>query len=267
MNALAPSAPVARSIPYGPGPRHTLDVYAPADGPGPHPVALFLYGGSWDTGDKSVYRFVGASLAARGFVVVIPDYRLYPEVRYPDFLTDCAQAVLWTRTRAQDFGGDGRPPFVIGHSAGAYNAAMLALDGRWLHEVGLHPQRDLRGLVGIAGPYDFLPLDTDRLRQIFAPAVPIVSSQPIVHVGTGPAPPVLLLAGTADRTVLPGNTLRLAGALSTHGVPVQHRLYKGVDHITIVGAFAGSLRFLAPTLRDTVAFMRPTPADAPPVNN
>ncbi len=256
LNALAPSGPVARSIPYGSGPRRTLDVYAPtAAGGGPYPVVLFLYGGSWDSGDKRIYRFVGAALAARGFVVVIPDYRLYPEVRYPDFLLDCAQALLWTRRHADEYGGDGRPPFVAGHSAGAYNAAMLALDPRWLHWYGMVPRQDLAGLVGIAGPYDFLPLDTAELRDIFAPAVPLASSQPITHA-IGPAPAALLLAGTADHTVRPGNTIRLAAALRAHGVPVQEHLYDGVDHYRIIGAFALTLRFLAPTLRDTVDFMR-----------
>ncbi len=255
LNALAPSGPVARSIPYGIGLRRSLDVYAPTAGRGPYRVVLFLYGGSWDSGDKRNYRFVGAALAALGFVVVIPDYRLYPEVRYPDFLLDCAQALLWTRRHAHEFGGDGRPPVVAGHSAGAYNAAMLTLDPRWLRRFGLQPRQDLGGLVGIAGPYDFLPLDTARLRDIFAPAAPLASSQPIMHVN-GPAPAVLLLAGTADRTVRPGNTIRLAAALRAHGVPVQQRLYAGVDHYEIIGAFAAPLRFLAPTLRDMVDFMQ-----------
>ena len=261
LNALAPSAPVARSIPYGAGPRRTLDVYSPGEAGapggtgGPYPVVLFLYGGSWDSGDKGLYRFVGAALAARGFVVVIPDYRLYPEVRYPDFLLDCAQALLWTRRHAHEFGGSGRPPFVAGHSAGAYNAAMLALDARWLRRYGLDPLHDLSGLVGIAGPYDFLPLDTARLRDIFAPADPLASSQPIAHA-TGPAPAVLLLAGTTDHTVRPGNTIRMTAALRAHGVPVQQRLYGGVDHYRIIGAFAATLRFLAPTLRDVSDFMR-----------
>nr|WP_321985813.1 alpha/beta hydrolase [uncultured Lichenicoccus sp.] len=255
LNALASDGPCAASLPYGIGPRRTLDVYAPTAGSGPYPVVLFLYGGSWDSGDKRTYRFVGAALAARGFVVVIPDYRLYPEVRYPDFLLDCAQALLWTRQHADGFGGNRLPPFVVGHSAGAYNAAMLALDPRWLSRFGLKPRLDLAGLVGIAGPYDFLPLDTARLRDIFAPAAPLASSQPITHAD-GPAPAVLLLAGTADHTVRPGNTIRLAAALRAHGVAVQERLYAGVDHYRIIGAVSAPLRFLAPTLRDVVDFMR-----------
>ncbi len=255
VNTLAPDRLVATSLAYADGPRHRLDVYAPGAGKaGPSPVVLFLYGGSWDSGSRAMYRFVGGALAAQGFVVVIPDYRLYPEIRYPAFLQDCAAALDWTRRHAGRFGGDARPPFVMGHSAGAYNAAMLALDPRWLAGVGRTPRADLRGLVGLAGPYDFLPLDSDELRAIFAPGVPLRSTQPIAHVD-GAGPPALLLAGTADRIVRPGNTMRLAAAIRARGGTVATRLYPGIGHIEIIGAFSGALRFLAPSLRDCAQFM------------
>ena len=257
VNGLAPDRLVARSIPYGDGPRRSVDVYAPARPPAPHtshPVVLFLYGGSWDSGEKAMYRFVGGALATLGFVVVIPDYRLYPEVRYPEFLLDCAQAVAWTRRHGPRFGGGTAPPYLLGHSAGAYNAAMLALDPRWLGAVGLAPRLDLRGMVGLAGPYDFLPLDSDELDQIFAPGRPLRTTQPIAHVD-GRNPPMLLLAGAADRVVRPSNTLRLAQRVREAGGPVQARIYRGIDHVEIIGAFAGPFRFLAPSLRDCASFM------------
>ncbi len=212
INGLAPDRLVARSIAYGSGPRRSLDVYAPARPPAAgasHPVVLFLYGGAWDTGDKAMYAFVGGALASLGFVVVVPDYRLYPEVRYPEFLQDCAEALAWTRRHEHRFGGGTAPPYLLGHSAGAYNAAMLALDPRWLGGAGLVPRADLSGMVGLAGPYDFLPLDSDELRRIFAPARPLDTTQPIAHVD-GRNPPMLLLAGDADRVVQPSNSLRLA---------------------------------------------------------
>ncbi len=261
VNGLAPDRLVARSIAYGDGPRRSLDVYAPARHPAAgasHPVVLFLYGGSWDTGDKAMYRFVGGALAALGFVVVIPDYRLYPEVRYPDFLLDCAQALAWTRRHGRRFGGSAAPPYLLGHSAGAYNAAMLALDPRWLGAFGLAPRIDLGGMVGLAGPYDFLPLDSDELRDIFAPGRPLDTTQPIAHVD-GRNPPMLLLAGGADRVVRPSNTLRLAQRVRQAGGVVEARIYPGLDHIEIIGAFAGPLRFLAPSLRDCASFMHAPP--------
>ena len=262
VNGLAPERLVARSIPYGDGPRRSLDVYAPSRRPAPHaahPVVLFLYGGAWDTGDKAMYRFVGGALAALGFVVVIPDYRLYPQVRYPDFLLDCARALAWTRRHGWHFGGAAAPPYLLGHSAGAYNAAMLALDARWLGAFGLAPQVDLGGMVGLAGPYDFLPLDSDELRRIFAPGRPLYTTQPIAHVD-GRNPPMLLLAGGADRVVRPANSLRLAQRVRDAGGAVQARIYPGLDHVEIIGAFAGPLRFLAPSLRDCASFMHAPPA-------
>ena len=252
LNALAPDRLVARSIPYGDGPRRSLDIYAAGQAGGP--VVLFLYGGSWDSGNKAMYRFVGAALASLGFVVVIPDYRLYPEVRYPAFLEDNAAALDWTRRHIHRFGGDTSPPFLMGHSAGAYNAAMLTLDPRWLLAFGRTPRADLRGMVGLAGPYDFLPLDSDELRDIFLPGRPLRSTQPIEHVD-GQNPPVLLLAGTADRVVRPSNTIRLAQRIRAEGGFVEERLYPGVGHVEIIGAFAGTLRFLAPSLRDCARFM------------
>lgn len=253
LNALAPSRLAQSGISYASGPRRRLDVYRPT-GPGPFPVVVFIYGGAWDSGDRSMYRFVGGTLAARGFVTVIPDYRLYPEVRYPEFLEDCAEALAWTHANIGSHGGAAGPLWLMGHSAGAYNAAMLALDPQWLQQVGMSSERDLLGTVGLAGPYDFLPLDTDQLRAIFAPAVPLSTSQPIGYVD-GKAAPMLLLAGSADRTVDPGNSSRLASRIRAAGGTVETRLYPGVDHREIIGAFSAPLRFLAPSLRDSLTFM------------
>ena len=255
LNALAPDRLAASSIAYGNGPRRRLDVYAPPDAPGQaaHPTVVFLYGGSWNSGHKAMYRFVGGALAALGFVVVIPDYRLYPEVRYPDFLDDCAASLAWTRRNASRFGAAAAPPFVMGHSAGAYNAAMLTLDPRWLGRAGLSPRANLGGMVGLAGPYDFVP-DTDELRGVFAPGQPPRSTQPIAHVD-GRNPPMLLLAGSADTIVRPANTTRLAARIRQAGGAVEERIYPGIDHLEILGAFAGPLRFLAPSLRDSARFM------------
>ena len=251
LNSLAPSRLVADGIAYGEGPRRKLDIYAP-QGPGPFPVVIFVYGGGWTAGDRAIYRFLGGALASRGLLVVVPDYRLYPEVKYPGFLQDCAAAVRWSRDNAGKYGGAAGPQFLMGHSAGAYNVAMLGLDPEWLGQVGM-TRRDLRGVIGVSGPYDFVP-DTDELRDIFGPMDQLARTMPITYAG-GSEPPMLLLTGTADTTVKPGNTTRLAARIRERGGSVEERYYDGVGHIEIIGAVGAPLRFLAPTLRDSVAFM------------
>jgi acetyl esterase/lipase len=256
LNALAPreGITVTTDIPYGDGPRRTLDVYAPRPSTTPAPVLVFFYGGNWDSGSKAMYRFVGGARAARGVLTVIPDYRLYPEVKFPDFMFDAAAAVAWTHANIAKYGGDPRRMFFMGHSAGGQIATLLALDPRYLRSVGLSPQRDVCGVVGLAGPYDFLPLHSDELKIIFGPEAERPRSQPINYV-TPQAPPMLLLAGRDDDTVDPGNTLRLAAKLRKAGDSVQDELYPGIGHKSLIAAFARPLGFLAPAREDAVRFI------------
>ncbi len=254
LNVLAPDRLAAEGVRFGLEVRQRLDIYRPT-GSGPFPVMMFLYGGAWDSGDRAMYRFVGDAFAAHGILTVIPDYRLWPQVRYPVFLQDCALALAWTRANIAGYGGLPSAPALIGHSAGAYNSAMLALDPSLLGAVGLSPSRDLSRVVGLAGPYDFLPLHSDELRAVFGPGPAGPSTQPISHVD-GRNPPMLLAAGTADGTVMPANTIRLAARIRADAGPVEERLYPGVDHLGIVGAIARPLRSLAPTLHDCLAFLR-----------
>jgi acetyl esterase/lipase len=243
---------VAPSIAYGEGPRQTLDVYQPRT-PGPSPVVVFFYGGTWQSGDKETYLFVAAALAERGIVAVVPDYRVYPLVRFPTFLEDAARSVGWVKRNAARIGADPARIFVMGHSAGAYIAAMLGLDRRWLAGVGLEAQRDVAGLIGIAGPYDFLPLEDDTLKVIFRGGD--ADTQPMSFV-TGAEPPALLITGCRDETVDPGNTKRLARRLIEAGSAAGVIEYPRVGHRGIIGAFARPLRFLAPVLRDVDGFVR-----------
>lgn len=254
LNLLAGSKRVSetRDIAYGDGPRARLDIYAPRRS-GSYPVVVFFYGGSWEEGDRGAYRFVGTALAERGIVTVIPDYRVYPEVRFPGFLEDAAQAVRWVRKSIGDHGGDAARIVLAGHSAGAHIAAMLALDQQWLRGAGLDP-RDLSGLVGLSGPYDFLPLRSETLKTIFGPEQTRDRTQPI-NFASAAAPPSLLVAGAKDTVVDPGNTTRLAARLREAGAFAEARLYPGVGHGEVVGAFGKPIRGLAPVLRETVAFV------------
>ncbi|MBV9656384.1 MAG: alpha/beta hydrolase [Acetobacteraceae bacterium] len=252
LNTLAPDRLVADGVPYAPGKRHRLDAYAPRDASGA-PVVVFLYGGNWDSGARQMYRFVGGALASHGVVTIIPDYRLYPAARYPAFLQDCAAAVAWARSNAGHFGGDPARMFLLGHSAGAYNAAMLALDPQWLAAAGTEPASHLAGVIGLSGPYDFLPLTDPELIAIFGGANR-PETQPVSYVD-GRNPPMLLATGDADTTVRPRNSVRLSERICASGGVAFLRLYPGIGHVETIGAFASPLRFLAPTLRDTLAFM------------
>jgi acetyl esterase/lipase len=251
---------VTSSIPYANGPRHALDVYAPRRAANA-PVIVFFYGGNWQYGHKEMYRFVAAALAARGYVTIVPDYRVYPDV-FPAFLEDGALAVAWARQNAARFGGNPGTLVLMGHSAGAHIAAMLTLDGQWLRAVGLDSRKDIAGLIGIAGPYDFLPLRDPTLQTIFAVG-DLTQTQPISFV-SGSEPPALLVTGRTDKTVSPGNTARLAARLRAAGNDVTEIVYPRVGHLSIVGALAPVLRFLAPLPRDIDTFVGQvtTPAHA-----
>ena len=244
---------------YGPDPRHKLDIYTPTSAApaGGWPMVVFFYGGSWNSGARADYRFVGEALAAQGVLTLVADYRLYPQVRYPDFLTDSAQALAWGMDEARALGADPRRVFVMGHSAGGYNAAMLALDARWLQATGHHP-RALAGWIGLAGPYDFFPTDNPEVRPVFFhPRYP-AGAQPIEHTAPG-APPAFLGAATRDPLVSPERSTRqLARKLQDAGVPVTLRFYDKASHVTLIGAFAWPLRWAGPVLADVRAFIGAT---------
>jgi acetyl esterase/lipase len=243
---------------YGSAPRQRLDVYVPADGvppAAPHgrPVVVFFYGGSWQNGSRDNYLFVGAALASRGFVAVVPDYRTWPDTAFPGFVDDAATAVRWAREHAAEFGGDPSRIFLMGHSAGAHIVMLLATDGRYLAAQQMS-KSDISGVIGLAGPYDFLPLHDATLKQVFPRALR-AASQPINFVA-GDEPPVFLAAGQRDTTVDPVNTDRLAAKLRDSGdadVEVKH--YPRIGHALLVGAFAGPLRGFAPVLDDASAFI------------
>lgn len=258
FDALVPKdggvAIVARDAAFGPDPRQRVDLYAPRSArAGGLPIIVFLYGGSWNSGTKDGYAFVGRALAAKGFLVAIPDYRLVPQIRYPTFLQDNAAAVRWVIAHAGAYGGDAHRLLLAGHSAGAYNAAMLAYDPRWLG-----PDRaTVRGLIGLAGPYDFLPFDGPVVEATFGSVADPASTQPVRFVQAGDAP-AFLATGDADDTVRPANSDSLAKMLVAAGVPVDRRRYPKVGHVGLVTAIARPFRGRAPVLDDLVAFARRT---------
>jgi acetyl esterase/lipase len=251
---------LTQSIAYAEHSRHRLDVCRPR-GVAAAPVIVFFYGGAWQSGYKELYRYVAKALARRGYVAVVPDYRIYPEVCYPEFLDDGALVVRWVKDNIARFGGDPNKVFLKGHSAGAHIAAMLSIDARWLDKVGLDPRRDITGLIGIAGPYDLMPLRDDKLKVIFG-GVDRPETQPIYHVAPG-APPALLMTGGRDHLVEPGNSVRLAARLVAAGNAATVLTYRRVGHFIIIAAVAPFLRFLVPVMRDMDAFIAATLRTAP----
>lgn len=260
LNALTPSQTYDKTtgIAYGDDPRQKLDVYVPRHALAGAPVVVFFYGGSWNSGSRDDYTFVGEALASRGIVAVVADYRLYPQVRYPLFLEDSARAVAWTRTHIREFSGNAQRMYLMGHSSGGYNAAMLALDANLLGAVGMSP-KDLRGWIGLAGPYDFLPIENPDVRPVFFWPLSPPQSQPINHVSRG-APPALLIAASRDDLVDPArNTAGLARKMREVGVSVQDLYYSRPSHITLVATLSRPLRGLAPVLDQVVGFIKHTP--------
>jgi acetyl esterase/lipase len=254
INTLSPSGHYAKEAgnSYGHDARQQLDVYWPADTTDNAPVVMFFYGNGWREAARGNFEFVAAALTQAGIVVLIPDYRAHPQVTFPAFVEDGAAAVRWTMDNIPGVASGKRPLFLMGHSAGAQIAGLLALDERYLAAVA-DPPPLLAGFIGLSGPYDFLPLEPGYLREVF-PEMTRPLSQPIEFV-SGRAPPALLVHGTADERVLPEHSRRLARSLEDHGVPVTLRMYDNMGHTRVWAALAPPLQSIAETMADVVAFI------------
>lgn len=192
------------------------------------PVLVFIHGGGWDAGTPVDYAFVGRNFAPEGFVVVNAGYRLGEEGKFPAMLEDGAAALRWVHDNIAGHGGNPQRIYVMGHSAGAYNAIMLTLDRQWLGREGL-PADTIDGAIGLAGPYDFYPFDTDSSRFTFGEAPRPELTQPI-SFARGDAPPLLLATGDADMTVKPRNSKALARAMTEAGLPTRAVLFAAMNH-------------------------------------
>jgi len=255
LNTLTPSSgyAFASAVVYDPERRLTLDVYTPVNAKA-HAVVVFFYGGRWREGAPADYRFVGQALASQGFVAVLPDYRHYPSVRFPEFVHDAARAVHWTQQQIVRYGGDPEKIFVMGHSSGAHLAAMLALNPEFLAREGL-ARSAVKGMIGLAGPYDFLPLTEPDLRDMFGPPERYELSQPVTYAD-GDNPPLLLLHGEDDRTVRVRNTRNLAAAVAKAGGAVETVIYPQMSHAWLIASLAAPLRASSDVLPQIARFIR-----------
>jgi acetyl esterase/lipase len=256
LNALGPrdrgARRVAVDLAYGPSPRQRLDLYAP-DREGPWPVVVFFYGGSWDSGDKALYGWAAQAIAAQGFVVALPDYRLVPEVRFPAFVEDAAAATAAAAGFAAAHGGDASRLAVAGHSAGAHLAMMITLDRRYMAAV---ERPDLiRAAAGLAGPYEFLPFNVPAAVNAFGHVADPLQTQPIAFA-RGDAPPLWIAHGAADTVVHDEDARLLHAAIRAAGGESELVLYPDVDHAAIIAALSPLFRNRAPVLDDMTAFLR-----------
>lgn len=241
-------------IAYGGLIRQKLDLYQPKHIHHKLPVVVFYYGGSWDSGNKADYKFVAEAFTSRGYITVVPDYRVYPDVLFPGFMQDSAHAALWVKQNIQKFGGDPNRVFLAGHSAGAHIAVMLGLNSEYLAQVGLQPNA-FRGIIGLAGPYDFLPLKSNRLKEIFGDETQQWKSQPINFVD-GKNPPMQLLVGLKDGTVWPRNTFNLAEKIQQAGGQVEIERFPEYGHIDMAAKLARPLRGDGGLLEVIVGFIQ-----------
>jgi acetyl esterase/lipase len=244
---------VATAIRFGPDPKNLLDLYAPRRADGPLPVLVFVHGGGWDSGDRREYSFAGRALAALGFLVAIADYRVFPEVEFPAFVEDLATAANWLIANAAGYGGDPQRLFLMGHSAGAYNAVIFALDPA---RFGAPDAKNrIVTVVGLSGPYDFYPFDVKQSIDAFGRYPDPQSTQP-VNLVTPAAPPMFLGHGVKDKTVGDYHTVRLSAKLRAAGVPVVEKHYPDLAHSPLVLGFSIPLRGRLPVYRDVADYLR-----------
>jgi acetyl esterase/lipase len=238
---------IQRDLSYGPDARNQLDIYEPKEINKDTPIIFFWYGGSWSDGSKNYYEFIGASFARKGFITVIPDYRLYPQVKFPEFIKDGAAAIAFVNKIYPN----NKNIFVMGHSAGAHIAALLALDSNYLKEIDI-PLDLIKGFIGLSGPYDFKP--GPNIKPIFEGIDP-KHWQPIELV-TGRTVQMLLFQGRYDQLVSHQNAIKLAKKVKQNGGRATLKIYRRFEHFTIILPLAGLFTWLAPIRKQIMHFIK-----------
>lgn len=244
---------VVQGLAYGADPGQKLDIYVPDHLAGKAPALLFFYGGAWQFGSREQYLAFGQAFASLGIITVVADYRLYPQVTYPAFVEDGATAMAWAHNHIAQYGGDPGRLFVSGHSAGGYIVAMLGSDPKYLAAVG-GDFSWARGVIGIAGPYDLLPLTDPAYVAIFHGANNR-EAMPVDHID-GKRPAMLLAWGLDDTTVGAVNIDHMEAALKKAGSPVETRRYPGTGHVDIILSLVPGFRGRTTLRQDMAAFIQ-----------
>lgn len=243
-------------VAYGSIDRQKLDIYIPKETNNENNanrvLVVYFYGGAWESGSKNKYKFIAATLTQQGYTVAIPDYRLYPEVVFPSFVEDAALAIAWLQKNHEEYISHVERIYLMGHSAGAHIASLLTTNEQYLNKAEVNTE-NLAGFIGLAGPYNFLPLKSNKLKKIFPEKIR-TSSQPIKYID-GNEMPILLLHGKKDTTVLPKNSESLAEKIKSKNGNVTLRLYENTNHTKIIAPFIRGFEDSAPTVRDIVSFI------------
>ena len=243
-----------KDIAFGDNDRQKLDIYWPEEKTDTlHPTIIFYHGGSWRDGEREGYAFIGRAFASRGYVTVVADYRKTPDVVFPAFIEDAASAFTWAEKNIKRYGGNPENIFVMGHSAGAHIAMLMTLDSKYLNALGSDPAK-IRGIIGLAGPYDFLPFTSDAAKAALGQWPKLEETQPITYA-RGDAAPMLLLTGTDDTTVMPRNGQVLKQAVDDVNGEAALKEYPNMDHYGIIMAYARAFRSYGPALDDTIEFL------------
>lgn len=284
MNALAFSRKVKRykNLSYANDTRHKLDLYAPKlKGPSSaanqvvnNSVIVFVYGGAWDSGHKDNYKFAAVELAKLGYITAVPNYRLYPDVKFPHFIEDVASACA---ALPQQLVSLGLKPQVslqhplsiilIGHSAGAHTVAMLNTEPKYLKQAEANIK--IQACIGLAGPYD-LPLDDPLVTGKFdGVQLHDISEQQHdmghvhnhhdanpINLATDKMSKMLLMHGRADETVGLYHLERFSQRLTELKVEHQTIIYDKVPHRHIVGGLSKLFQFMNPVYKDIAAYLR-----------
>ncbi len=217
------------------------------------PVVIFWHGGGWVKGSRQDYAFAAKAFAREGFLVVIPDYRKVPDVHFPDYIIDGAQAVRWVQDNIAQYGGDPENIALSGHSAGAHTAVLIALDPSWIENANGNIE-SIKAVVGMSGPYDFYPFDKKRSIDAMAQYEEPERTQP-VNFARADAPAMLLLTSTKDTIVRPRNAIRLTEKLEAVGANVAMINYEGLTHEEVMMAISIPFRRTATVLKDSAKFL------------
>ncbi|HJU43473.1 MAG TPA: alpha/beta hydrolase [Vicinamibacterales bacterium] len=216
-----------------------LDIYVP-DKVTSAPVIFSIHGGGLRQGDKSGQTFVGQRFASAGYIAVVVNHRLSPGVAHPAHIEDIAAAFAWVKKNIAKHGGDPERIFVIGHSAGAYLAALLALDKRYLAAHGLQPS-DIRGVVPVSGFFyvDRPGVAPDRPKDTWGTDVKVwKAASPATYI-TRTAPPLLLVYADGDDPWRREQQGEFAAALRAAGHrDVETRMIAGRGHNSVWGEMA-----------------------------
>lgn len=240
-------------VPYGKEPWQKLDIYAPKSLKSPAPVLVFFYGGRWTFGNKEQYAFAALPFVKKGYIVVVPDYAKYPDVKFPTFVEDGAKSVAWVHDNIVAYNGDIERLYISGHSSGAHIAALINSDPRYLKAEGKN-RSIIAAFAGLSGPYDFIP-DEEDLKDMFGPADNYKNMQVTTFID-GKQPPMILLHGKEDKTVIMRNLLRLKDRIEKKGGVVEAKIYDGIDHKEIVGTLSWVWQDKAPVANDMDAFFK-----------